>query len=206
MARPPEIATFLADSYILPKTPFSKSTMFRGKGTFPEKGKSTFPPAHFRSPISTSFSPYFPPPSPAPPSPSLLPIREPSGEPPQESNHCQPRSPHPGSRLSSPPRFPFGSHISFPPPIGWKPRYDGILSHLWPNVGAGLGDQEWVPAMRPILLPNGVPRVVPILHTHGFCTVAGICFWEKKGSGNEVPRARFIVRLLSGVKGKVFCP
>ena len=188
---------------LFPKTPFSKSTMSWGKVICSPRGKILLPLFVL---IFVLISPFFPPPSPAPPSPSLLPIREPSGEPPQESNHCQPRSPHSCSRLSSPPRFPFGSHISFPPPIGWKPRYDGILSHLWPSVGAGLGDQEWVPAMRPILLPNGVPRVVPILHTHGFCTVAGICFWEKKGSGNEVPRARFIVRLLSGVKGKVFCP
>ena len=143
--------------------------------------------------IFVLISPFFPPPSPAPPSPSLLPIREPSGEPPQEFltvNLAVPAPvPTPVPHPSSPPRFPFRFPFIFSPfqapPIGWKPRYDGILSHLWPSVGADLKDQEWVPSVRPILLPNGVPRVVPILHTHGFCTVSGTCFWEKKVSGND---------------------
>jgi len=81
MAKMPDITTFSVHYNILPKTPFSKNTMSRGKVTFPVRGKFTFPFTSFQALLQVLFSTLYTPPFPSPfplrpPTPTRFPIWE----------------------------------------------------------------------------------------------------------------------------------
>ena len=74
MAKMPDITTFSVHYNILPKTPFSKNTMSRGKVTFPVRGKFTFPFTSFQALVQLHFpSLIFLPLPPATPNPLPVP-------------------------------------------------------------------------------------------------------------------------------------
>ena len=157
--------------------------MFRGKVTFPVRGKVIIPFASFQVPVHVPFFTLYTPPF---PSPFLLRPLTPSRFPIWESSWAHRdsrRGSRHGSRFRSSPCFHLSSRLWFPlSETTFQGLESLVLRHFEAVQGilwvAEMEVAKAIPTMRSVLLLNRVPAMFPKLLPHGFLKVPGLCFWE----------------------------